>query len=263
MYILMVLNEEYNAKIQYNDEIIDLPHYVASGGVAYYVDDSLVDIFSNRLSVYVETSDLPTGCAGLFQHSNITGIYELNMKLGVSINHMFYDTPISNIDVLSTLDYTDTQIYTSAFYNCDNLVSVPDWDFGPEATQFFTTFTGCNNLTDVGVLDMRGTDYDKVYNGCVWMFTDCPKLTNIGGFKNLSVSIDLSDSLLLTRQSLLNIINSVAVIYNEDETPWIAIDEHVSSLLTDDEIALLTNKGWELSIMNRTGPGPDAGEGEM
>ena len=75
-------------------------------------------------------------------------------------------------------------------------------------------------------------------------FYECIRLENLGGFKNLKVYLDLSDSPLLTHQSLMNVINNLATVTT---SPTLALGETNLAKLTDDEILIAINKGWTIS----------------
>jgi hypothetical protein len=73
------------------------------------------------------------------------------------------------------------------------------------------------------------------------MFTYCLALTNLGGFKNLKTNLDLSNCLNLTHDSLMNVINNLATVENN---PTLTLGTTNIAKLTDNEIAIATNKGW-------------------
>ena len=120
-------------------------------------------------------------------------------------------------------------------------------------------FASCSNLLTVPEYDFSGYD-GKTYGGSEIFGTsyNAPtKLTTIGGFKNMGQSYSggastYKDILLhylktLTRESVLNVFNTIYDMnLNTANTGAVNIKLHadVKALLSDDDIAIATNKGW-------------------
>lgn len=77
------------------------------------------------------------------------------------------------------------------------------------------------------------------------MFYNCTSLENIGGFLNCKVSLNLSYSTKLTNESLMNVINNLYdLIANGLSEQTLTLGSTNIAKLTEDEIAIATNKGW-------------------
>lgn len=84
------------------------------------------------------------------------------------------------------------------------------------------------------------------------MLYRCYNLTNLGGFLNLGkattkqMTLSLSSSSKLTTESVLNIFNN---LYSVDASLGckIELNSTVYGNLTEDQIAIATNKGWTVT----------------
>jgi surface protein len=151
------------------------------------------------------------------------------------MNSMFY-----NCKSLTSLPLLDTSNVTNMdymFYTCSNLESIPLLDTS-NVTSMTRMFNQCSSLTTIPLLDFSNvTKLDSI-------FYYCSSLTNVGGFINLSISLLLKESPLLTRESVLNIFNNLATV---TVNTYIYLHSDVKARLTDDDIAIATSKGWIIS----------------
>ena len=125
------------------------------------------------------------------------------------------------------------------FRECKSLVSIPQFDTSNVEDMNYM-FYGCTNLETIPLLDVSKITVNN-FNRTFYL---CPKLTNVGGLKNLSVTLELSDSPLLTRESVLNIFNNLATVTTET---YIYLHNDVKARLTDNDITIATSKGWIIS----------------
>ena len=98
-------------------------------------------------------------------------------------------------------------------------------------------FAGCSSLTTIPQLDASKTT-DTLY-----MFSNCSSLTSIGiyGFTH---SIDISPT-ALGHDALVAFLNQAGTAYNSSQK--ITMGSAKLALLTDEEKAIATNKGWQLA----------------
>lgn len=178
--------------------------------------------------------------------------------------------PSYNIDVCASLNYM--------FNSCHNLVEVGDFttysgndEDLPELQTLAFMFGGCTSLTTAPHIPTRSVrvftymfvnctslttvpsyDATNAYN-IKGMFGGCTKLTNFGGLKNLKINcVDsgLEKCSKLSYDSLINIINGLYDFRgNGDNTTTRTIKLNYNSvgLLSDDDIAMATAKGWVIS----------------
>jgi hypothetical protein len=114
-------------------------------------------------------------------------------------------------------------------------------------------FENCSSLESVGLL----TWCSSVYN-VGSMFRYCNNLKHLGGFQHLGgnlhinhgsqlyCTLNLSDANQLTTTSVLNVFNTIATVSTSKKCQ-ITLHADVLAKLTDEEIAIATNKGWTVS----------------
>ena len=165
--------------------------------------------------------------------SNPNGIEILNSNSLDSTYNMY---KLSNIVEPYLFDTSNVTDMSSMFYGCSKLQAIPQF-ITSNVTDMSTMFYECTNLETIPQLDTSNVSYMS------YMFWGCSKLTNIGGFQGLKVNIDLKHSSLITRESMLNIFNTMG-----EANSIITIHQNVADRLTDEDKAIATNKGWRISI---------------
>ena len=144
------------------------------------------------------------------------------------------------------------------FSSCSKLETIifPD-DIGTKfgATNIEQMFRACINLTTLPLIN--ASNVINIY----WLFYQTKNITNLGGFRNLGEAylttqsvnykdyrLDLSPCSLLTKQSIINILNNLYDIASKGcNTQSIVLGSTNLAKLTEDEIAIATNKGWTVS----------------
>lgn len=116
-------------------------------------------------------------------------------------------------------------------------------------TDMSNMFHSCPSLKTIPMLDASNViDVNNI-------LANCPSLTNLGGFRNLGKSFPTTGwiptlylrSPLLTHESLMNVINNLYDIKSIGiKTLTIDIGEANLAKLTAEEIAIATNKGWNI-----------------
>jgi surface protein len=138
------------------------------------------------------------------------------------------------------------------FEDCEFLTSIPQFDTS-KVTNMKQMFYGCMRLVSLPKLNANNLKQT------LFIFEKCYSLTEFGGFENLKVSLMVDPAAgtrvtKLNKQSILNVIdglydwvtNPQGLNQSEwDESPTITGALRVS--LTDEEIAIATNKGWTLT----------------
>lgn len=139
------------------------------------------------------------------------------------------------------------------FSECSSITEIPELDTSNVITMWYMFFK-CTSLTTVPMLD--ASKIINVYN----MFNNCSSLVTLGGLKNLGMSyptnwidnvseatLNLSDSPLLTHDSLMNVINNLYDIKSKGVKPQtLKLGNTNKAKLTTEEIAIATNKGWNV-----------------
>lgn len=176
-------------------------------------------------------------CKQMFQYcEKLTEIQLFDTSNSTNMNSMFF-----NCNKLNTIPLFDTSSVTDMFQmfsSCYKITTIPQFDTS-KVINMGNMFSSCSNLTTVPKLDVS-----KVSN-TVNMLTYCHKLTTLGGFTGLKDNLDLSGSPLLTKESILNVINEAADVTAKPKT--LTLGATNLAKLTDEEKAIATSKGWTLA----------------
>ena len=265
-----------NFRAGFNGRIVccDYLFMVASGSTTNYTiaevpDFSMFtdDLVSMRYAFYGtelklvdnitkwNTSNVVT-MEGLFAFaSSLTSIPVFDTSNVMDMNSMFKNC--SKLAFIPALDYSNAVIIDSLFASCTSLTSIPDLDISSAIK--FAAGSGTSwlyntpNITSIGALQCDNIE-DVNY-----MFGGSQKInvTYFGGAINLGKRWSMSNTsgnyafyLLpnLAYESVINILNG---LYDRAAAGMsvITLKLHANHLamLSDDDIAIATNKGWTLS----------------
>ena len=208
---------EYVTKDYYDNKLKELKEYI---------DDTISTIdSSNKVNINdVKLMNSPfefvpdgldwenlTNGDSILGHCENLKEFEQNLNELVSADSMFnYCTDITSISITTP----KMEICNAMFYQCLVLETLSEID--------------CTNVVSA----------DYILGGCV-------SLKNFGGFKNLKISIDISDCSLLTRESCINILNKLYDVKSIGETRTLKVHQNFITMVGDD-ISIATNKGWEV-----------------
>ena len=180
-----------------------------------------------------------------------------------------------NLNSISQLDTSNVTNMNNMFYNCSGLTSIPQLDTS-KVTTMSNMLESCKNLPTIPQLDTSNvTSMDSMFRYCSILTTipqlDCSKVTsigmfgyggntsivNLGGFKNLGMQKSVSNtsgnyflyaSSKLTHESIMNVINN---LYDRKSAGYsvltLKLHANTLTLLSDEEKAIATNKGWTLA----------------
>ena len=169
----------------------------------------------------------------------LTTIPLLNTSKVINMSNMFYGcTSLTSIPLLDTSNVTDMR---NMFYNCTSLTSIPQLNTS-NVTTMYQMFNSCSSLTSIPLLDTSYVNDMNYFFG--WSNIDT--LTDLGGFKNLSISITsyfLDVCPNLTVESLMNVINNLATVSGKT----LSFGSTNLNKLTAEQIAIATAKGWTLT----------------
>lgn len=179
---------------------------------------------------------------------------------GVDINEYYNLTKRTSGYItfyIKQIPLIDTSGYTSMSYmfsNYASLTTIPQLVTN-NVTAFQYMFQRCEKLNNVPELNAeKANNVSNCFSGCV-------KLENFGGFKDLGKAYDtsksanysyytlaLSYSANLTHDSLMNVINNLYDIASIGVQPQqLVLGSTNLAKLTDEEIAIASNKGWTIS----------------
>lgn len=159
----------------------------------------------------------------------------------------------SSLKQIPLLNTKSCNFMQEMFSGCSSITEIPELDTS-NITSMWEMFFKCTSLTTVPMLD--ASKIINVYN----MFNNCSSLVTLGGLKNLGMSyqtnwidnvylatLNLSDSPLLTHDSLMNVINNLYDIKSKGvKTQTLQLGDTNKAKLTAEEIAIATNKGWNV-----------------
>ena len=171
--------------------------------------------------------------------SSLTSIPALDTSNVTDMRYMFIGcSSLTSIPQLDTSNVTNMQ---NMFRECKSLTSIPQLDTS-KVTNMSWMLYHCISLTSIALLDTsKVTDMSYFFG-----FMTMDKLTDLGGFKNLSISV--SSNFLdmcpnLTVESLMNVINNLATVSGKT----LSFGSTNLNKLTAEQIAIATAKGWTLT----------------
>ena len=176
--------------------------------------------------------------------SSLTDVPLFDTTNVTNISRMFFGcSSLTDVPLFDTTNVTSTMYM---FENCSSLITVPKFDT-TNVTTMYDMFYQANNIVSLPEFEAG-----KVTN--IGYFCTSPKLTDFGGLKELGKTANLNTQTAfsycsnLTRESMLNIFNN---LYDRASAGYstITLKFHldVLNILSADDIAIATNKGWIIS----------------
>ena len=193
-----------------------------------------------------------TNMAGMFSFCrNLKTIPKINTAKVTDMSTMF--SVCKNLEEIPLLDTSNVTNMHEMFGNCELLRTIPELNT-VSVSSMPSMFINCSSIKDIPLLEAS-----SVTN--VWqIFDGCELLENLGGLKNLGqaysttmtandgwYSLVLSKCPLLTHDSLMNVINNLYDIKSKGVKPQtLQLGDTNKAKLTVEEIAIATNKGWNV-----------------
>ena len=152
----------------------------------------------------------------------------------------------SNLTSIPQLNTSNTTGMNNMFYSCSKLITIPQLDT-TKVTNMSGMFYGCSSLQSIPLLECG-----KVTSmGTFFGYSNINTLTELGGFKDLKISITscfLERTPNLTVDSLLNVINNVYDLTgNGLSGQTLKFGNTNLNKLTEEQVAIATAKGWTLT----------------
>lgn len=181
----------------------------------------------------------------------ITELPHYDTSEGIYFDNFICSTKVTTLPLYNTGKGTS---FTNFLLGNSELIEAPPFDFS-NGTSFGYAFGRNTSLVKIPLLDLgKATSVSGIVNSCT-------SLTTLGGFKDLgkayrttnsanysSYKLDLSASTLLTHESLMNVINNLYDIAGKGcKTQSLVLGATNIAKLTEEEIAIATNKGWTVS----------------
>lgn len=174
--------------------------------------------------------------SGMFRGaSSLTG-FTLPPNKPLSCREMFNGcSSLTDLPEMET-SYTTDMYYM--FYGCSSLINIPQM-VTSNVTTMERMLCNCSSLTTIPEIEMSNV------TNATDMLGGCTSLTDIGGFKGLKCTLNLSYCPKLTHDSLMAIINKAADVTASPATLMLG-STHLAKL-TDAEKGIATSKGWTLA----------------
>ena len=200
----------------------------------------------------IDTSNVTNMSQMFYNCTNLTTIPQLDTSNVTNMNYMFYSC--YNLTTIPQIDTSNVTNMGYMFYSCYNLTTIPQIDTS-NVTNMGYMFSSCDNLTTIPQLN--GEKLTSVAS----TFGNCKSLENFNGIINLgqaylttqsanyyNYGLNLSACTNLTYDSLMNIINSLYDIATLGvKSQQLILGSTNLAKLTEEEIAIATNKGWSVS----------------
>ena len=238
-------------------------------------------MFGNCLAKYIKNLNMPnvTRCDYMFnQASKLIVAPSFDTSRVTKVSYMFQSC--TNLMYIPPLDLSRARSVSAVFRTCRNLVNVPTTNFSSVTSSLEYLFSECENLVEIPDMNISSaTNFGSSYNS--WLsnayavmsigILECDSITSIsyvfggsvnyrikhlGGFRNLgkksSVSgtngsyfLDYAPN--LTYESVVNVLN---LLYDRASAGLsvltLKLHPNHLAMLSEDDIAVATNKGWTL-----------------
>lgn len=197
-------------------------------------------------------SKLPNKIYGTSLLSYIKSVPPLDLNnMTVATNFFSGCMSLENIEGLNISQITDTRYM---FQYCYKIKEIPQIDTS-KVTNMYNMFAECSLLETIPRLNANNVK--SISN----IFYKCYNLKNLGGFENLgmayeisqsanysSYTLELSVSSNLTHESLMNVINNLYDIKTKGcNAQKLTLGTTNINKLTSEEIAIATSKNWTVS----------------
>ena len=168
----------------------------------------------------------------------------------------------TSLTAVPVLDYSSAKTMRSAFQGCKSIVSVPEINC-PNVTNWMQTFASCSSLTDITPFDTsNATNFEGMFRNCsslkslpwfdlsksqtcFYMLYNTPLVTS-EGFGALAVDLDLTYT-YIDRESMIKIFEQAGTVTDKKFTfKSQYIDHQLYEKLTEEDIAIATDKGWTM-----------------
>lgn len=261
--ITITASGTYNVKDKIN-AIVNIPEKklgtktITGNGTYKATDDNLdgyseVEVATTGVDInnyYI--SKLPNKIYGASLLRYIKSVPPLDLNnMTVATNFFNGCSLLENIEGLNISQIKDTRFM---FQYCDKIKEIPQIDTS-NVTNMYYMFAQCSLLETIPRLNANNviTISDVFYK--------CSNLKNLGGFENLGMAyeisqsanygdytLNLSSSTKITHDSLMNVINNLYDIKTKGcNAQKLILGTTNINKLTSEEIAIATEKGWTIS----------------
>ena len=243
----------------------------ALGSGTLSINGNKYDYGAGYFDIHVGDTGNVSSIASLFQSTNMSSLSHIGLNTGrvLQMNHTFYNNSKLTVLDVSHFDTSKVQDMSLMFRDCSSLTSLDVSGFNTShVTTMYSMFYGCSSLTSLDVshfdtskvqsmidmfydcrnmrtLNIGNMDLSGLTGNMNETFSDCSSLRSITGqFVGLKLSISFGSSPLLDHDSAMMVINSAETVTT---VQTVSFSRQTKALLSDEEKAILTNKGWTLA----------------
>lgn len=200
----------------------------------------------------VDTSNVTDMFHMFMNCSSLNSIPQLNTSNVTNMGGMFWEC--SSLQTIPLLDTSNVFDMYSMFGGCSALTTIPQLDTS-NVSDMSDMFRDCTQLQSLPLLDFsNATDITYFFGvGYIDEADYLYQLTDLGGFANLKIDWNDNYGLAicpsLTYESIINVLDNLYDFRGNGEsiTRTLKIHSNTYSLLSSEDIAVATNKGWIIS----------------
>lgn len=198
---------------------VNVPQTAQSGTLKAVLD-------ATKSAYYLFSRYLGSSVDGLISYNDTASVTDMESMFSTC-------TALTSIPALNTSNVTSMK---AMFASCEALTTIPELDTS-KVTDMDSMFYYCSKLTTIPALDAS-----KVTNiGSI--FYSCTSLTSIGLY-GFTRSINITKT-ALAHDALVAFLNQAGTAYNSSQK--ITMGSAKLALLSEEEKAIATNKGWQLA----------------
>ena len=221
-------------------------------------DQACADILLEYLARYEKESGTGIQCTRFEDGEDIAVDYKAQYDIILMDVEMQFMDGMSAAEEIRKVDEEVTIIFitnmTNMFHSCSSLETIPLLNTS-KVTSGYNMFNSCASLKTIPKLNFESmTNISSFLSGA-------NNVVNIGGFENLGAAylttaaadysyyrLDLRDCSKLTHESLMNVINNLYDIKTKGcKAQSLRLGATNLAKLSEDEIAIAQNKGWNVS----------------
>ena len=198
--------------------------------------------FNNSTFTTVPTEIIPyleqqTDLNGMFMNcSSLETVPAFDTSKCTDTSNMFNSCySLKTVPLFETSSVVDMHYM---FSYCQALKTVPSFNTS-NVTTMNGMFGGCASLQTVSLFDVNKVD------NMGSIFWSCNELSNLGGFTDLKLSLNLSDCPKLTIESIVNVVNAAADMTSNPQT--LTLNKDAFNRLSEEQIATASAKGWNIA----------------
>lgn len=252
----MSYEEGWFAKIGYSDEndggIKDAIEYSYELAKGWNPDGSTAQMFRGNTELVflpsIDVSRIVSGGEMFYNCTSLVFIPQLDTRAMTSIGNICYNCTKLKV---ANFNFDNVVSTGSAFNGCNSLLKVPPLP-SSKITNFTNLFNGCNRLTRIPLLDFTSaTTINGMVNNCSSLLFLL--IRNLGksylSTYNFSGASNWGTGSAENRQSLIDslITYSYDRASNGMATATIQLHANTKALLTEEEIAQITAKGFTIA----------------